>query len=98
MNRWEPYIQVTQAQVPEATETIRWYIGNILTYYPHPMTNAMSEGHNSKIRKIKTRDCGFRNTGHVKTAMNFRCRGARSLLMLNPEALDDTHRSHAGTG
>ena len=33
-----------------------------LDLYQHPVTNAMSEGLNSQIQKIKSMACGFRNT------------------------------------
>jgi transposase len=59
----------------KAAETIRRHIANIVTYYQHPVTNAMSEGLNSQIQKIKSMACGFRNTAHFKTAIYFRCGG-----------------------
>ena len=59
----------------KAAETIRRHIANIVTYYQHPVTNAMSEGLNSQIQKIKSRACGFRNTEHFKTAIYFHCGG-----------------------
>ena len=52
-NRLEP--------IRKAAGTVRRHIDNILTYYQHPVTNAMSEGLNSKIQKIKSMACGFRN-------------------------------------
>ena len=39
------------------------------------VTNAMSEGLNSKIQKIKSMACGFRNIENFKTAIYFRCGG-----------------------
>jgi len=38
---------------PKADEIVRRHSDNILTYYQHPVTKAMSEGLNSKIQKIK---------------------------------------------
>jgi len=61
--------------IRKAAETIRRHIDNILTYYQHPVTNAMSEGLNSKIQKIKSMACGFRNTENFKTAIYFHCGG-----------------------
>jgi transposase len=63
------------APMKAAAETVRRHIDNILTYYQHPVTNAMSEGLNSKIQKIKSMACGFRNIEHFKTAIYFRCGG-----------------------
>jgi len=59
----------------QAAETIRRHIANIVTYYQHPITNAMSEGLNSQIQKIKSMACGFRNIEHFKTAIYFHCGG-----------------------
>lgn len=63
------------APIKAAAETIRRHIANIVTYYQNPVTNAMSEGLNSKIQKIKSMACGFRNIEHFKTAIYFRCGG-----------------------
>lgn len=74
--RW--YFWATHSRlepIRKAAETIRRHIDNILTYYQHPVTNAMSEGLNSKIQKIKSMACGFRNTENFKTAIYFHCGG-----------------------
>ncbi len=61
--------------IRKAAQTIRRHIANIVTYYQHPVTNAMSEGLNSQIQKIKCMACGFRNIEHFKTAIYFHCGG-----------------------
>ncbi len=74
--RW--YFWATHSRlepIRQAAETIRRHIGNIVTYYQHPVTNAMSEGLNSQIQKIKSMACGFRNLEHFKTAIYFHCGG-----------------------
>jgi transposase len=74
--RW--YYWATHSRLPpmrQAAKTIRRHIANIVTYYQHPVTNAMSEGLNSQIQKIKSMACGFRNTENFKTAIYFRCGG-----------------------
>ena len=74
--RW--YFWATHSRlkpIRKAAETIRRHIENILTYYQHPVTNAMSEGLNSQIQKIKSMACGFRNTENFKTAIYFHCGG-----------------------
>ena len=63
------------APIIKAAGTVRRHIDNILTYYQHPITNAMSEGLNSKIQKIKSMACGFRNMENFKTAIFFHCGG-----------------------
>ena len=74
--RW--YFWATHSRlepIRKAAETIRRHIANILTYYQHPVTNAMSEGLNSQIQKIKSMAHGFRNIEHFKTAIYFHCGG-----------------------
>jgi transposase len=74
--RW--YFWATHSRlepIRKAAETIRRHIANIVTYYQHPVTNAMSEGLNSQIQTIKCMACGFRNTEHFKTAIYFHCGG-----------------------
>jgi transposase len=61
--------------IRKAAETVRRHIDNILTYYQHPVTNAMSEGLNSQIQKSKSMACGFRNIENFKTAIYFHCGG-----------------------
>ena len=50
-------------------------IANVLTYIRHRITNAVSEGLNSKIQTIKKMAYGFRNKEHFKTAIYFHCGG-----------------------
>ena len=50
--------------------TIKRHLHNVLTYYAHPITNAVAEGLNSMIAGIQTRACGFRNI-----AIYFHCGG-----------------------
>lgn len=74
--RW--YVWATHSRLEpmrKAAETIRRHIENILTYYHHPVTNAMSEGLNSQSQKIKSMAHGFRNIEHFKTAIYFHCGG-----------------------
>ena len=74
--RW--YFWATHSRlepIRKAAETVRRHIDNILTYYQHPVTNAMSEGLNSQIQKIKSMACGFRNIENFKTAIYFHCGG-----------------------
>jgi len=61
--------------VIEAARTVRDHLYNILTYCKHKITNAVAEGLNSKIQKIKQMACGFRNKEHFKTAILFHCGG-----------------------
>jgi transposase len=58
-----------------AARTIRRHLNNVLTYFKHRITNAVSEGLNSKIQTIKKRAYGFRNNQNFKTAIYFHCGG-----------------------
>jgi transposase len=48
---------------------------NLLTYFKHPITNAMSESLNSKIQWIKYTARGFRSREGFRTAIYFHCGG-----------------------
>jgi transposase len=54
---------------------VKSHLHNILTYYTHRVTNAVSEGINSAIQTIKKRAFGFRNPDNFKTAIYFHCGG-----------------------
>jgi transposase len=75
-HRW--YFWATHSRlepVIEVAHMFRKYLGNILTYYAHPITNAVSEGLNSKIQTIMKMAYGYRNRDHFKTAIYFHCGG-----------------------
>jgi transposase len=54
---------------------IKRRLANVVTYFKHRITNAVSEGLNSKIQTIKKTACGFRNREHFKIAIYFHCGG-----------------------
>jgi transposase len=57
----------------EVAHLIKRHLANVLTYITHPITNAVSEGLNSKIQTIKKRAYGFRNKERFKTVIYFHC-------------------------
>jgi len=59
----------------QAARTLKTHIKNILTYFKHRITNATTEGLNSKIQMVKEMACGFRNREHYKIAIYFHCGG-----------------------
>ena len=74
--RW--YFWATHSRllpIRDAAATLKRHLANILTYFRHRITNAVSEGLNSKIQAIKKMACGFRNVAHFKTAIYFHCGG-----------------------
>jgi transposase len=70
---WATHSRLTP--IREAAATLKRHLTNILTYFRHRITNAVSEGLNSKIQTIKKWAYGFRNLEHFKTAIYFHCGG-----------------------
>ena len=79
MNYWKSwYFWATHsrlAPVIEVAKMINNHLDNVMTYFDHRITNAVSEGLNSKIQTIKKMACGFRNRDNFKTAIFFHCGG-----------------------
>ena len=74
--RWDCGATHSRLQpIRDAAATLKRHLANILTYFPHRITNAVSEGLHSKIQAITHMACGFRNVAHVKTAISFHCGG-----------------------
>ena len=74
--RW--YFWATHSRlepIRAAAQILKRHITNILTYFQHRITNAVSEGLNSKIQTIKKMAYGFRNKEHFKIAIYFHCGG-----------------------
>ena len=61
--------------IKKAAKTLKTHLDNIVTYARHRITNALAEGVNTKIEKIKRMACGFRNRSHYRTAIYFHCGG-----------------------
>ncbi len=64
----------------DAARSIHRHLYGVLNFYQHPITNAVSEGLNSKIQKLKQVACGFRNFENFRTTIYFHCGG----LQLHP--------------
>jgi transposase len=54
---------------------IKRHLPNILTYFTIPITNAMSEGLNSKLQKLNQIANGFRSCESFICAIYFHCGG-----------------------
>lgn len=59
--------------IKEAAKTIKEHIENILTYFKHWITNAVSEGLNSRIQSIKSAARGFHSFENYRTRILFYC-------------------------
>ena len=49
------------------------HLENLLTYLKHRITNAVTEGLNSKIQSLKSAARGFRNFQNYRTRILFFC-------------------------
>lgn len=63
------------APIIKVAKTLMNHLSNMLTYFKHRISNATSEGLNSKIQIVKQMACGFRNRDHYKLAIYFHCGG-----------------------
>ncbi len=56
-----------------AAKTLKNHMENLLTYFRHRITNAKSEGFNSRIQSIKSNARGFRSFANYRTRILFYC-------------------------
>ena len=74
--RWHAWaVRSRLPAVFKVAKMVKSHLHNILTYYAHGITNAVSEGLNSAIQTIKKRAGGYRNVENFKTAIYFHCGG-----------------------
>jgi transposase len=59
--------------IVDAARTLKRHIVGILAYLKHHITNAATEGLNSKIQSIKSDARGFRNFQNYRIAILFHC-------------------------
>ena len=59
--------------VIKVAKMLKRHLGNILTYFRHGITNAMSEGFNSRIQSIKSQARGFRAFQNFRNRILFYC-------------------------
>ena len=72
--RWHSWIVHSSIDAMKiVAKMMRVHIDKILNYFTHRITNAKAEGINSKIALIEKMAYGFRNRGHLKTAIYFKC-------------------------
>ena len=78
------------APVIKGAKMLKRHLPNVLSYFTHRITNAVSEGLNSKIQTIKKMAYGFRNLEHFKTAIYCHC-GGLQLYPVVPSFAPATH-------
>ena len=85
---WATHSRLTP--VIKVAKMLKRHLPNVLSYLTHRITNAVSEGLNSKIQTIKKMAYGFRNLEHFKTAICFHC-GGLQLYPAVPSSAPATH-------
>jgi transposase len=82
-NRWYGWATRSQLKpIIKVAKMLKRHLDNILTYFRHRITNAMSEGFNSRIQSIKSQARGFRAFNNYRTRILFYC-GKLKLLPAN---------------
>ncbi len=79
-NRWYGWAARSQLKpIVKVAKMLKRHLDNILTYFRHRITNAMSEGFNSRIQSIKSQARGFRAFANYRIRILFYC-GKLNLL------------------
>jgi len=72
--RWYFWATHSKLQpVMKMAKTLQRHLEGMLSYLKHHITNAVTEGLNSKIQSIKANARGFRNFEHYRIAILFHC-------------------------
>jgi len=66
-------LSVKLRPIRKVADMIKSHFENIVTYFDSYITNAITEGFNSKIQSIKANARGFRNFANYRTAILFFC-------------------------
>jgi len=82
-NRWHGWATHSRLKpIIKVAKMLKRHLDNILSYFRHGITNAMSEGFNSRIQSIKSQARGFRSFENYRTRILFYC---GKLDLLPPE-------------
>jgi transposase len=82
------YRSVMRSRLPKVkkvAKTLKAHLGGLLTYFKHRITNALTEGFNSKIQAIKADARGFPRFENYRTRILFFC-GKLDLAPHTPSA------------
>jgi transposase len=86
------YKAVMRSRLPKVkavARTLKAHLVNLLTYFQHPITNAITEGFNSKIQAIKADARGFRSFANYRARILFFC-GKLDLMPTIPSGTTHT--------
>jgi transposase len=73
-DQWEQAaLKLKFAQITKVAKTLRKHIQGLLAYQSYQITNAISEGFNSKIQSLKAAARGFRNAANYRIRILFFC-------------------------
>jgi len=73
-DRWYFWATHSRLQpVIDTARTLKRHLAGLLTYLRHRITNAVTEGLNSKIQNLKSNARGFRNFEHYRVSILFHC-------------------------
>jgi transposase len=87
-HRWYSWASRSRLEpIVKVAKMIKHRLANVLTYFKHHITNAISEGFNSRIQSIKANARGFRNFDNYRTRILFFC----GKLDLSPETTKPSH-------
>jgi transposase len=74
--RWLDWALRSQlTPIVRAAQSLERHIGGILAFFENRVTNAMAEGINGKIQRIKRAAHGYRNLNNFMNAIYFHCGG-----------------------
>lgn len=87
-NRWYNWaIRCRLEPIKQVARMIRNHWDGVMNAVTSNVTNAASEGMNSKIQWIKRKACGYRNRANFRNAIYFHCGG----LDMYPKSMQFTH-------
>lgn len=73
-NQWYSWaIRSRLDPIKAKARMIKNHLPNILTYFKHPITNAVAEGLNSKIQTVKSNARGYRSFNGFRNSILFYC-------------------------
>jgi transposase len=73
-DRWYSWaIRCRLAPVKDVARMLKAHLENLLTYFTHAISNAMTEGFNSKIQSLKHAARGFRTFANFRIRILFFC-------------------------
>jgi len=75
-DRWYSWaIRSRLEPIKRSARTLKKHLEQVLNYFTHRLTNALSEGLNSVIERLKQKACGYRNDANLRIAILFHCGG-----------------------